>query len=110
VQSSVFAACDTVNVWPATVATAVRGLVVGFASTLNDAGPVPVPDGVVTVSQLSVLTAVQSQAASDAVIVVDAEPPAAATFWPVGESEYVHVFAACVTVNVCPATVTVPLR
>jgi hypothetical protein len=81
-----------------------------LTAAVTDAGPLPVPDGVPTVNQVALLVAVHAQALFDAVTVVDAPPPAAATFWPVGESEYVHVFAACVTVNVCPAIVTVPLR
>jgi hypothetical protein len=81
-----------------------------LTAAVTDAGPLPVPDGVPTVSQVALLVAVHAHALFDAVTVVDAPPPAAATFWPVGESEYVQVFAACVTVNVCPAIVTVPLR
>jgi len=83
----VFAACVTVNVWPATVTVPLRWLSVGFAAAVNEAGPLPVPDAVSTVSQLALLTAVQAHVASDAVTVVDAVPPAAATFWPVGAIE-----------------------
>jgi hypothetical protein len=62
--------------------------VVGFATAVNDAGPVPVPEAPVdTVSQLALLAAVQPHAAWEAVTVVDAVPPVAGTFWLVGASE-----------------------
>ena len=77
---------------------------------MTEAGPLPVPEGVPTVNQVALLTAVHAQALFDAVTVVDAVPPAAATFWPAGAIEYAQVFAACVTVNVCPAMVAVPIR
>ena len=47
---------------------------------MNEAGPLPVPDGVPTVNQLALLTAVHAHALFEAVTVVDAVPPAAATF------------------------------
>ena len=77
---------------------------------MNDAGPVPVPDDVPTVNQVALLTALHVHALFEAVTVVDAAPPAAVTFCPVGAIEYVQLLAAWVTVNVCPATVTVPVR
>ena len=76
----VFAACVTVNVWPATVTVPLRWLSVGFTAAVNEAGPLPVPDGVPTVNQLALLTAVQAHALFEAVTVVEAVPPAAATF------------------------------
>ena len=77
---------------------------------MNDAGPVPVPDAVPTVNHVALLTALHAHALFEAVTVVEAAPPAAVTFCPVGAIEYVQVLAACVTVNVWPATVTVPVR
>ena len=68
--------------------------------------PVAVP----TVSHVALLTAVQVHVDGDAVTVVDAVSPVAGTFCPVGAIEYVQLLAAWVTVNVWPATVTVPVR
>ena len=76
----VFAGWVTVKVWPATVTVPFRWLSVGLAAAVNDAGPLPVPDAVSTVNQLALLTAVHAHALFDAVTVVDAVPPAAATF------------------------------
>ena len=76
----VLAACVTVNVWPATVTVPTRCARVVFAAAVNDAGPLPVPEAVPTVNQLALLTAVHAHALFDAVTVVDAAPPAAATF------------------------------
>jgi hypothetical protein len=38
------------------------------------------------------------------------DPDTASTLTVPGETEYEHTSAACVTVNVCPATVRVPVR
>jgi hypothetical protein len=72
--------------------------------------PLPVPvDPLVTLIQLELLVADQAQPASvDRLTVPD--PPAAPVEPLDGESEYVQVVPACVTVSVWPATVIVALR
>ena len=72
--------------------------------------PLPLPLApLVTVIQLSLLAAVQAQPAPE-VTFVEPVPPAATTDKLFDEIANVHPAAACVTVNVWPATVNVPLR
>jgi hypothetical protein len=75
--------------------------------------PLPAPDAVpVTISQ-SALFDVAVQVQPDCVVrVIVPPPPPAVNICDVGAIEYEHVAAAaaCVTVNVCPATVSVPVR
>ena len=76
----------------------------------NATVPVPValaPD--VTVSHDALLQAVHAQPLV-AVIVTDPVPPADASASPFAESAYEHESPACVTVNVRPAIVIVPVR
>src|SRR5205814_1170960 len=104
------AACVTVNVCPPTVIVPVRALVALLAATLNVTVPLSVPLGVpVTVTQLTPLVAVQLHPAP-VVTVKDPVPPDDGSDCEIGESAYVHGAAACVTVNVCPPTVIVPVR
>jgi len=85
--------------------------VLAFADALKFTVPLPLPVApAVTVSQpVSLLAAVHAQPAC-AVTAVDPVPPLTTTDWLVGEIEYAHAAPAWVTVNVCPATVRVPVR
>jgi hypothetical protein len=87
VQTVVPAAWAILNVRPATVKVARRVLVVRFGAVVNVAVPVPVPEGVVTVTQFALLTTVHTQEASDAVMVVETGPPSAVTVRLAGETE-----------------------
>ena len=73
--------------------------------------PVPLP-GVTLVIQLAPLAAVQAHPGVAGVVTGMAVPgpPAAATDWVVGLIEYEHPAACWLTVKVCPATVSVPVR
>ena len=71
--------------------------------------PLPVPLLPLLIdSHVALLVAVHPQTL---VVVTEAVelPPAAATLCVVGDSVYAHA-AACVTVKVCPAIVSVPVR
>jgi hypothetical protein len=86
-----------------------RALVVVFAATLKLAVLLPVPLPVTIVTHAALLAAVHAQPA----LVVTATlpvPPVAANACEVGEILNAHPTPACVTVNVWPATVNVPLR
>ena len=81
-----------------------------LAATVYVTVPFPLPLlPPVTVIQLSLLVAVQLQPLP-AVTLTLAPPPAAATVWLVGDTAKLHAALLCVTVTVCPATVSVPLR
>ncbi len=104
------AACVTVNVAPAIVNVPVRLEAAVLAATLNATVPSPDPDAPpVTVIQAALLVAVHAQPVA-AVTVLLPVPADAANAWPVGEIEGEHEAAACVTVNVAPAMVSVPVR
>jgi len=80
----------TLNVVPAIVSDPVRGLLELFAWTLNDTGPLPVPDApLVTVIQLLLLTAVHVHQ-SAAVTVLLPTLPADVNDWLVGEIAGAH--------------------
>jgi hypothetical protein len=100
-----------VKVWPPIVSVPVRCVVVAFAAALKLTVPLPLPDApAVTVNQLVLLlTAVHAQPVC-AVTLVDPVPPPATTDWLTGATEYEHGTPACVTVNVRPPTVSVPVR
>jgi len=100
-----------VNVRPPIVIVPLRAVVFGFADALNATVPVPLPLApLVTVSHdVLLLTPVHAQPLG-AVTLVDPVPPAAVTDWLVGAIANVHGAAACVTENVWPAIVSVPLR
>jgi hypothetical protein len=96
----------TAKVCPATVTVPVRAAP-EFAATLRFTVPsslVPV-----TVIQGALLVAVQSQAAPVVTFRL-VEPPLAGALKLVGVIVYVHGATAWLTLKVCPATVTVPLR
>jgi hypothetical protein len=109
------AACDTVNVWPAIVSVPLRAGPV-FAATAKAMVPFPVPGvPLLTVSHGAFAVAVHAHVLLDAVTATDPEPAVSATFWLVGASVNVQGGgggggAACDTVNVWPAMVSVPLR
>jgi hypothetical protein len=63
----------------------------------------------VIVSQLALLVAVHAQPLVVVTVAV-AAPPLAVALGFVGETEYPHGAAACVTVTVVPAIVIVPVR
>jgi hypothetical protein len=100
----------TVNVLPAIVTVPVRGDTDVFAAELKLTEPLPAPDApAVTVSQLSLLTAVQAQPAG-AVTVTVPVPPFEATLCDVGKIVSVQVMPAWLTVKGLPAMVSVPVR
>ena len=105
------AACVTVNVWPATVSVPLRGDVLGLADALNATLPLPLPVAPpVTVNHpVSLLTPVQAHPV-DAVTFVEPVAVPAAIDWLGGEMEYIHCAPACVTLNVWPPMVSVPVR
>ena len=104
------AACVTVNARPAIVSVPVRtaASVLGATVKLADPSPEPVAPAV-TVIHVALLTAVQEQPVV-AVTVADPLSPAAGTDWLVGEIENAHDVEFCVTVNVWPPIVSVPVR
>jgi len=101
----------TVNVCPATVIVPVRWFGSLLPATVNATVPFPVallPE--VMVIQLALLVAVQLQP-PEAVTLTTLGPPDQLIVWLVGEIEYMHDPGGdCVTVNVCPAMVIVPVR
>lgn len=103
-------ACETVTVWPATVIVPVRAEpVFGVAAKVTLPLPVPLwPD--VMVIHAALLVAVHAQP----LVVVTATgppvPPAPPIDTLVGCTENAHATAACDTVNVWPAIVSVPIR
>ena len=101
--------CVTVSVCPAIVSVPVRGLVAVFAPTEYATVPFPVPlSPLVTVIQDALLTPVHAQPVVVVTAVVNDPPPAAAGC-AVDERVKLHV-PLCVTVSVCPAIVSVPVR
>jgi hypothetical protein len=83
-----------------------------LAATLRPTDPLPVPDAPeVTVIHGAPLAAVHEQPAAVVTATVGVLA-LASTFWLVGAIEYEHgaTNAACVTVNVCVAIVSVPVR
>jgi hypothetical protein len=98
-----------VNVVPAIVSEPVRLLAVLFAATLNDTGPLPSPDApLVTVIQLSLLTAVQVHQ-SAAVTVALPAPPGEVNDPLAGEIVGAHG-PPCRTLTTVPAIVSEPRR
>ena len=107
------AACETVNVLPATLIVPLRAAPV-LAATLNDTVPLPVPElPPDTVTHAAFEPAVHAHVAADAVTATDPDPPDSDTDWSAGAMENVQAgggAAACDTVNVLPPTDMVPLR
>lgn len=103
------AACVTVNVWPAIVSVPVL-LPPVFAPTVKLIDPLPVPAAVVVIAiQEAFDVAVQVHAAGPLTVTEPLAPLAAADRLEL-DNVKLHATAACVTVNVLPATVIVPLR
>ena len=87
------AACDTVNVLPATVIVPLRAPP-ELAATLNDTVPLPVPElPPDTVTHEAFDAAVHPHVAADAVTATEPEPPASGTDWSAGAIEKVQVAA-----------------
>ncbi len=104
------AACVTVNVRPATVSVPVRCELLVLGATVKLAEPLPEPLApAVTVIHVTLLSAVHAHPVV-VVTVVDPLAPVKATDWLDGEIENVHAAGFCVTVNVSPAIVAVPVR
>ena len=95
---------------PAIVSVADRGRVPVLAAALYATVPEPVPLApLVMVTQVDPVEAVQLQF-DNVVTVTVPVPPVADSVALVGAIVNVHVVAGCVTVNVCPAIVIVPVR
>jgi hypothetical protein len=102
--------CVTTTFCPATTIVVVRSDPVRLLMTAIAAVPVPLPLApLVMLNQVDVSDAVHVQ---PLVLVTEmlALPPAAATDTFMGETVNVHGAAFCVTVTVCPATVSVADR
>jgi hypothetical protein len=110
VGEQVAAACVTVNVAPAIVSVPVRGEATVLAATLKPTVPSPDPVApLVTVIQGALLAAVHEQPVAIDTLLLPV-PPEAVNVWPFGEIDAEQGAAACVTVNVAPAIVKVPVR
>src|SRR5262249_3798284 len=105
-------ACVTVKVCPAIVSVPVRGVVVRFAATAYPTVPLPVPlDPGSAVNHVgALLVAVQVQLPTDAVTPTVPVVAAAPGDTLVASNVNVHGAPACVTVKICPAIVSVPVR
>jgi hypothetical protein len=102
--------CVNVTVWPAIVMVAER-MAPLFAVADHATVPEPVPEAPdVMVSQDAFGTAVQPKSGAFAVTVKLPVPPAAGTLTWAGLSVTEPTIPVCVTVNVWPATVMVPIR
>ena len=103
--------CVTLKLCPAIVSVPVRELVLLLAAALNATVPLPVPLAPpVTVSQdVLLLTPVHAHPASD-VTPVEPVPPPAGTEPLAAESVNVQAMPGCVTLKLCPAIVSVPVR
>ena len=96
--------CDAISSVPLRVCPA------GLAATENETVPLPFPLApLVILIQLALLVADHGHPASE-VTSVEWVPPLAAVDALVDETENVHPAPACVTVNVRPAIVIVPVR
>ena len=107
---AVAAASVIVKARPAIVSVAVRESVSVLAPALYATVPDPVPLApLVMVTHVDPLDAAQLQF-DDVVTVTVPVPPVAGSVALAGAIVNVHVAAACVTVNVCPPIVIVPVR
>src|SRR5437762_3005184 len=105
------ALCTTEKVVPAIVIVPVRDPAPVFAATEYPTAPFPAPAlPPVIVSHDALLAALHAHVAADAVtLTLPLDAPEAGDRL-VGDSVNVHATPACVTVNVCPAMVSVPVR
>ena len=93
------------------VTVPVRAVEPVLATTSMMTGALPIELApVITVIHGALLVAVQAHARFDAVTFTDVVVAVAATVAPDDESVYVHDTPAWVTLNGCPAIVSVPLR
>ena len=100
----------TVKVRPAIVRSPVRCVEKVLGATVKVADPAPEPVAPpVTVIHAALVAAVQAQPVVVATV-ADPFPPAADTVWLVGDTVKVHVDVFCVTLNVWPPIVMVPVR
>ena len=100
----------TTNVLPPIVSVAERAVDVVLAAPVNPTLPDPVALApLVIVTHDAPLVAVQAHPADVVTITVPLPPPAESD-WLAGEIVNEHGAAACVTVNVLPPTVSVPVR
>jgi len=101
----------TVNVLPAIVSVPVREVEPVLAPTLYVTVPLPVPLApAVTLSQPALVVAVQTHPALAVTVTVPVVATEVVRFDDTGEIENEHGAPAWLTVNVCPAMVTVPVR
>jgi hypothetical protein len=103
------AACVTVSVWPAIASVPVRAGP-AFAATLAFTDPAPLPLAPAVMAIHEALLVADHAQLPEADTETSMAPPAAPTDWLVGPIEYEQAAAAWVTVNVWPATVSVPVR
>src|SRR5215218_6279865 len=103
------AACDTLTVWPATVTVPLRAAPV-LAAAVKVTVPEPLPEVALGVSHASLLLTVHAPHVLPAVTVTPALPPVSPNARVVGLAVMTHAAATWLTLTVCPATVTVPLR
>lgn len=109
-KEHVTGACVTVTVCPAMVTVPVRCMAVGFEEKVRDTFPLPEPEAFPTTEIHSVPDdAVQLQPAG-AVTDTDALPEPLPTDRLVALSAKEQATGAWITVTVCPAIVTVPVR
>ena len=93
------AACVTLNVCPAIVMLALRGVGSELAATVKLTVLLPVPLAGTPVIHDGTPLLVHEHAAA-VLTSNELDPPEADALWLVGFSEYVHAKAACVTMNV----------
>ncbi len=104
------AAWFTVNVTPPIETVPVRAAAMVFAATVYESVPLPVPvPPAVTVIHASLLIAVQPQPVG-ALTVTTLDVPDDVVDTDAGETPETQLTPACVTVNVWPPIVSVPVR
>ena len=81
-----------------------------FAATENATDPLPLPEAPEDTVIHDAFDAAVHEQAFDVFTFTEPLPPPAATFCEFPESEKEQLTASCCTVNVWPATVSVPLR
>jgi hypothetical protein len=100
----------TVNVSPPIVSDPVRDALDVFAATAYDTDPLADPDApCVTVIHAVLLTALQLQPLAAVTVTTPLDAPDT-TLTDAGAMEELHGTPACVTVNVLPPIVRVPIR
>src|SRR5688572_2840635 len=100
-----------VTVCPATVSVPLRDGPPALAAAAYVALPFPLPVAPAVIdSHGAFAAAVHAQSVAPAVTTTFPEPPVGPTVPDVGVAARLHATPACVTVTVCPATVSVPIR